>query len=181
VRRRAIPRLAPASAENSGELVSAAFHARQRRRSRRGEAQSHCCFPYWRPPPPMRTENSNAGTRSPPRGIGTARGGGCSASTRDSKARRRAIFSRMRWLFTDQPLTNAGVVCVMHTGVAMSMTTSLTDAGADATTRPRLAFVPAYGAEHVPRIRPGEEHHARRRAGSAAGGRCGKVHSRMYR
>ena len=57
----------------------------------------------WRPPPPMRTENSNAGVRSPPRGVGTARGGGCSASTRDSKARRRAMFSRTRWLFTGQP------------------------------------------------------------------------------
>jgi hypothetical protein len=55
------------------------------------------------PPPPMRIENPIAGTRRPPRGVGTARGGGCSASTRDSKVRRRANLPTTRRRFTGQP------------------------------------------------------------------------------
>jgi hypothetical protein len=37
------------------------------------------------PPPPSRDESPNAGADDSPQGIGTARAGGCSASTRDSK------------------------------------------------------------------------------------------------
>lgn len=65
--------------------------------------------------------------------------------------------------------TNAGVVCLGHTGVAASLTPSVSDTGAAAPAWPRPAFVPAYGAEHGPRMRRGERCGARPDVGSRSG------------
>jgi hypothetical protein len=71
-------------------------------------------------------------------------------------------------------ITNAGVVCLMHTGVAMSLTVSVTDAGGARDCPSAPASLLAYGAEHVPRICSGEPCGARSHADSRCGARPGK-------
>jgi hypothetical protein len=74
---------------------------------------------------------------------------------------------------------NVGVVCLLHSVVAASLSASVTPTAAPWPTWSRSAGF-AYGAEHVARIRRGVRHGPRPDAGSRSG-MSGKGHSRTYR